>query len=270
MSFDPEAEQQVDFGRYGRLLAARWWLPVLGLVVGAIIGYLLTVGGTQRYKATATLYLGQPYTASGNVQLQGAQTNPSTVRQIAHAEIVVQKVAKQCDAKPSDFRGGISTQNVAGNIAKNGQTPLVTVSVGSTKRHVASCAANALAAEVVDRVSPFANQKINNFSAQVTNYQRQIASFNAALSSSQLSVTDKLIIQSRLAQAQQDMLTTSQLLLQAKVMEKPSVLTGAAAQKVTARSKRNSLVVAALIGLIVGGLAALVWDGVAARLARRA
>ena len=29
--FDPEAEQEVDFGRYRRLLAARWWLPAAGL-----------------------------------------------------------------------------------------------------------------------------------------------------------------------------------------------------------------------------------------------
>jgi hypothetical protein len=46
------------------------------------------------------------------------------------------------------------------------------------------------------------------------------------------------------------------------------VLTGAAAQKVTARSRRNTVVVAALIGLILGALAALMWDGVASRLRR--
>src|SRR6266480_3549936 len=124
-SFDPEAEQEVDFGRYWRLLAARWWLVAAGFVVGAVIGYALALGGSQQFKATATLYLGQPYSASGNVQLQAAQTNPSTVRLIAHAEIVVQKVAAQCKAKPGDIRGKISTQTIAGNIAKNGQTPLV-------------------------------------------------------------------------------------------------------------------------------------------------
>src|SRR5881392_2405154 len=143
--FDPEAEQEVDFGRYGRLLVARWWLPVLGLVVGAVVGYALALGGNQQFKATATLYLGQPYSASGNVQLQAAQTNPSTVRQIAHSEIVIDKVAAQCKAKPCDLRGGISTQTVAGNIAKNGQTPLVTVSVQAKKRRLATCTANALA-----------------------------------------------------------------------------------------------------------------------------
>src|SRR3954470_19270161 len=128
-SFDREAEQEVDFGRYMRLLGARWWLLAAGLVVGGVIGYAVSLGGSQRFKATATLYLGQPYSASGNVQLQAAQTNPSTVRQIAHAEVVVQKVAGECKTKPGEIRGGISTQTVAGNIAKNGQTPLVTISV---------------------------------------------------------------------------------------------------------------------------------------------
>src|SRR3954451_22575227 len=109
-SFDREAEQEVDFGRSVRLLGARWWLVAAGLVVGAVIGYAISLGGTQQFKATATLYLGQPYSASGNVQLQAAQTNPSTVRQIAHAEIVLRKVAKECNAKPGDLRGGISTQ----------------------------------------------------------------------------------------------------------------------------------------------------------------
>ncbi|HZR95964.1 MAG TPA: Wzz/FepE/Etk N-terminal domain-containing protein [Gaiellaceae bacterium] len=267
-SFDREAEQEVDFGRYGRLLAARWWLPVLGLVLGAVVGYLVTVGGTQRFKATATLYLGQPYSASGNVQLQAAQTNPSTVRQIAHSELVVEKVARQCEAKPGDIRGGISTQNVAGNISKNGQTPLVTISVQAKRRRLVACSANGLADAVVANVSEFAGQKIKNFSAQITNDQLQINRINQSLSSPALSVSDKLILQQRLAQAEADRLTISQLLLQAKVVEKPSVLVRAAPQKITARSRRNSLVVAALVGLILGVLAALVWDGVAERVRR--
>src|SRR6478736_5631688 len=98
-SFDPEAEQEVDFGRYWRLLAARWWLVAAGLVAGAVIGYAISLGGNQQFKATATLYLGQPYSASGNVQLQAAQTNPSTVRPTAHAATLVQKVAAACKAK---------------------------------------------------------------------------------------------------------------------------------------------------------------------------
>jgi|SRR5690348_11483310 uncharacterized protein involved in exopolysaccharide biosynthesis len=267
--FDPEAEQEVDFGRYRRLLAARWWLPAAGLVLGAVIGYLVALGGSQVFKATATLYLGQPYSSSGNVQLQAAQTNPSTVRQIAHAESVIALVASQCKTKPGLFRGGISTQSVSGNIAKNGQTPLVTLTVQSAKRKVATCAANGLARSVVDKLGAFANQKIKNFRSQIEVFNRDITSIDAGLKDSGLGLTDKLVLQTRLTTDQQQKLTITQLLQQASIVEKPAILTGAHASRVTARSRRNAVVVAALIGLVLGAIVALMWDGVAAGWNRR-
>jgi uncharacterized protein involved in exopolysaccharide biosynthesis len=267
--FDPEAEQEVDFGRYRRLIAARWWVPAAGLVIGAVIGYLVALGGSQVFKATATLYLGQPYSASGTQQLQAAQTNPSTVKQIAHAESVVALAASQCKAKPALFRGGISTQSVAGNIAKNGQTPLVALTVQAKKRKVASCAANAISAVVVDKLSTYANQKLKNFKAQIATYNSDIKTINDALGNPSVSSTDKLILLQRLTNDQQNTLATSQLLSEANQVEKPYVLTGAHATRVTARSRRNSVVVAALIGLVIGGIVALMWDGVAAGWQRR-
>jgi capsular polysaccharide biosynthesis protein len=268
-SFDPEAEQEIDFGRYIRLLAVRWWLIVAGLILGAVIGYAVSLGGSQRYQATATLYLGQPYTASGNVQLQAAQTNPSTVRQIVHATTIVGQVATACKTKPATFKGGISTQTVSGNIAKNGQTPLVTVSVQAAKRKVATCTANALARLVVAKTSAFANQKINTFRQQVVAAERQETEINKALQSGGLSTTDQLLLQLRLGTEQQQQQTASQLLAQAKLVEAPSVLTAAAPNRITARSHRNTAVVAAIIGAIIGALAALLWDSVAAAAQRR-
>jgi uncharacterized protein involved in exopolysaccharide biosynthesis len=267
--FDPEAEQEVDFGRYRRLLAARWWLPAAGLVLGAVIGYLVALGGSQVFKATATLYLGQPYSSSGNVQLQAAQTNPSTVRQIAHADSVLALVASQCKTKPARFRGGISTQSVSGSIAKNGQTPLVTLTVQSSKRKVATCTANGLARTVIDKLSAFANQKIKNFRSQIEVFNRDITSIDAGLKDSSLSLTDKLVLQTRLTTDQTQKLTITQLLQQATIVEKPSILTSAHASRVTARSRRNAVVVAALIGLVLGAIVALMWDGVAAGWSRR-
>ena len=58
--FDPEAEQEVDFARYVRLLAVRWWLLAAGLVAGAVIGFLISLsGGNQVYSATATVLGGR-------------------------------------------------------------------------------------------------------------------------------------------------------------------------------------------------------------------
>jgi capsular polysaccharide biosynthesis protein len=268
-SFDPEAEQEIDFGRYVRLIAVRWWLVVAGLILGAVVGYAVSLGGGQRYQATATLYLGQPYSASGNVQLQAAQTNPSTVRVIAHATSVIGTVAASCKTKPGAFKGGISTQTVSGNISKNGQTPLVSLSVQSAKRKVATCAANGLARIVIDKSAAFANQKVATFAAQIKNDNKQIAVINQALESSATSSTDKLVLQLRLGTLEDARLSTAQLELQANKVEKPSILTGAAASRITARSHRNTAVVAAVIGAILGALAALLWDGIAAGYQRR-
>jgi len=268
-TFDPEAEQEVDFGRYRRLIVTRWWLVAAGLVLGAVVGYSVSLGGSQTFQATAIVYLGQPYTASGNVPLQSAQTNPSTVRAIVHAESILVSVASACKAKPADFRGGISTQAIAGNIAKNGQTAEVSISVQSSRRRLASCAANALARAVVDKTSGFPNQKIANFRKEISIDEKQVAIINQALERGGLSATDQLLLQLRLATTQQDQLSTNQLLLQATQVEAPKILTGATAQRVTARSRRNTVVVAALIGLILGAIAALMWDGVAAGMSRR-
>jgi hypothetical protein len=269
VSHDPEAEQEVDFSKYWRLLAARWWVPIGGLVLGAIVGYAVALGGAQRFSASATIYLGQPYTASGNVALQALQTNPSSVSTVAHSLAVDQRVAALCKAKAGSFRPGISTKPIAGSIAKNGQNPLISLGVQSARKKVASCAANELAKQVVMRISAYALEKIASFRAQLSEENRGITALNAALSDPNVTTTDKLLLQVQLNSAQSDLSTTTQLLHQATAVEQPSVFTPASAARVTARSKRNSVVVAGLIGLVLGGLAALFWDRAAALVARR-
>ena len=51
-----DAEQEVDFGRYWRVIASRWWLVVGGLVVGLIIGYLVALGTNLALLDAGTIY----------------------------------------------------------------------------------------------------------------------------------------------------------------------------------------------------------------------
>ncbi len=69
----------------------------------------------------------------------------------------------------------------------------------------------------------------------------------------------------QLGEVLDDQLQAKQLLIQAQEVERPQVLTRAAAVKTTARSRRNSVVVAAFLGLILGLIAALVWEPLARR-----
>ena len=272
--FDPEAEQEVDFAKYVRLLAVRWWLLLAGVVVGAVIGYLISLGGNQVYSATATLYLGQPYSASGNIALLNAQTNPGNVASIVQAASVQGAVAKLCRANASEFRKGISSQaaaNSSSSSTKSGQNqaPLVHITVQAKKAKVAACAANQLAKVAVASLGTFAERKIANFRQQIAFDNDAIKTIQQAVSNPGISSTDKLILQTNLRSDQQDKLTATQLLLQATQVEKPRLLTAAAAQKITARSRRNTVVISALIGLILGAIAALLWDSVVPRLAPR-
>jgi len=268
--FDPEAEQEVDFARYVQLLGVRWWLLAAGLVAGAVIGYLVSLGGTQVYKAPANLYLGQPYTAAGGSPALGVQTNPATVSQIVHSALVDGIVAHKCKTTAPKFRKGISTAAVSGSsVPKTNTNPLVTVTVQTRRAKVAECAANGLANEVVRRVGKYADGKIANLEAEIAADKSAIALIQHTLSNSDISVTNKLLLQLSLKTNQQDLISATQFLQQAKQIERPSVLTGATAQKITARSRRNTVVVGALIGLILGALAALLWDTVVPRLTPR-
>jgi hypothetical protein len=271
--FDPEAEQEVDFARYVRLLGARWWLLAAGLVVGAVIGYLVSLGGNQVYQATATVYLGQPYSPSGGSPVNTPATNPGAVGAVVQSRSVQNTVANQCKTTAAVFRKGISTAAAAGNSnsssAKSGAAinPLVKVSVQSKRGKVAACAANGLAREVVAKIGTYPAQTIKTLEAHIAFDNDDIKTIQAAIADPSISSTDKLILQQSLRSDQLDRTTNSQLLLLAKNVESPSVLTSAAAQKITARSRRNTVVIGALIGLILGAIAALLWDSVVPRLA---
>ena len=69
----------------------------------------------------------------------------------------------------------------------------------------------------------------------------------------------------RRAAIQDDLFESQQLLNLAESVESSRVVEPAAASKTTARSSRSSLLVGALIGLILGAIAALVVDPIAAR-----
>ncbi len=271
--FDPEAEQEVDFARYGRMLARRWWLVAVGVVAGAVIGYLVSLGGTKLYSATATIYLGQPYGAGGSNTVISIQTNPSAVGQIASAQAVDDKVATQCKTTAAAFRKGISVQKVATASTQTKATaqvnPLVTLTVQAVKGKVATCAANGLARAAVAGLGAYPKAKINQYRSQLAYDTSEIKRLSAAMENPAIATTDKLVLETTLRNDQQDRQTFSGLLLQAIYVERPQLTIPAAPHQVSAQSPRNTVVIAAIIGLILGVLGALLWDRVMPRLSSR-
>jgi hypothetical protein len=273
---DLDAERDVDLSRHWGSITRHWWLPLGGLAAGIIIGYLISLGGAQVYKAKAVVYLGQPL-SQGGVQVQSQATNPSTVKEIVTAESTIRRVARDSGLRPDQLRGRISTQAVAGNISRLGQNPLVAILVTGHARRPVARAANDLARAVVfsDALASYSKTKIQNLQQQVDQEKIALATLNRNLKAQQsalgngsnLSTSERLIALGQLNGLQQQLLTTTdqlttnqQQLALAKDVEAPQITTLAAATKTTARSRRNTVLVAGLIGLILGIIAALVYD----------
>jgi hypothetical protein len=290
---DLDAEQDVELRRYWSAVAARWWLPILGLLAGIIGGYALALGSGDVYRAEATLYLGQPFTPNGGAPVPGLATNPSTVNEIVHNEKVLRDVAERSGMNLSKLRANVSSRQVsppAGRRAVVGTTPLIEVSVTGQNARTTARAANLLAETVVEDVSPYVEDKIAAIRERIDADERELAEserrldvtqseLDALLRNRSLGATERLIgvttfnatigsLVERRGLVTQDLLEAKQALSLAENVEQPSVVEEAAARKTTARSVGRAVVVGALIGLVLGILAAILWQPAEARLRR--
>lgn len=282
-----EDEQEVDLSSAWQRLKLRWWLPVGGLVVGAIIGIALAASAASVWRAQTIIYLGQPFAPLGGGQIQSLATNPRTVNEIVHSETALKAASARSGIPMSRLRSAISTKEIVETGQLRGVNPLVEITVkGSGKRKV-ELAADALARRVTGRVSVYVAQKIDLLDSQVATAQTQLDEANARIRAAQsqqatvladrsIPLDQRLLLTANLnsvittadarrAALQESLAESQQLLNLAQDVESSRVVEPAGASKTTARSSRSSLLVGALIGLILGTIAALLVDPIAAR-----
>jgi uncharacterized protein involved in exopolysaccharide biosynthesis len=273
MSSDFE-EREVDLGRWKRAVVKLWWLPVLGLVIGAIVGVLFSFRGGTNYKASALISLGQP-TSPGGALVNGFGTNPRAVSQIVSAAAVQAQAADKADMRPGALRGHVSVAQV-GSATGAGSTrsaPLISLTVTGTHPLNTAAAANALADVIVEKTTaPYVGVKKRTFQQTLNNVNDQIALINKRLaviaaaekSAKNLDPLQQLVVisqednaETRLGNliAQQE--TLQQQLAFAKEVESAKVVVAAKAQKAAAHSRNTSLVIGALIGLLIGCIVAI-------------
>jgi hypothetical protein len=284
---DPDAEREVDLRSVWERIAARWWLPVLGLVLGAVVGFALALGGGKVYEAETLVAMGQPFSPNGGAPVQSFLTNARAVSEIVRSESALEQAARAADLPARALRGNVSSAIVgaSGPGARPTGAPLVTIKVIAAQPLKAERAADTLAQEVIERTSAkYVDTKIEAFNDQLESIQEQlntlvprIAQLEQAVNERGLSSLDKLVLVSSLdnAQARRGQLLdlqsdVQQQLALAENVEKAQVVEPAAAVKTTARSGRNGALVGALLGLLVGCVAALLADPFLARRARTA
>lgn len=273
-----DAEREVDLARWRRAVVALWWLPVAGLVLGAVVGVVYSFRGGTNYKATALISLGQPVSPGGAL-VNGFGTNPRAVSQIVSGASYQAQAADKADMRASALRGHVSVAQV-GTATGAGVTraaPLISLTVTGAHGKNVAAAANELAQIVVAKTTaPYVGLKISTFETTLKSVNTQLDVVKAELATVQralkaaknLDPFQQLVIVSQEdnAETRQGNLIAQQETLQqqlafAKTVESADIIEKAAAVKASAHSRKASLVVGALIGLILGAILAIAGEG---------
>jgi hypothetical protein len=284
---DLDGEQEVDLASAWQRIMLRWWLPVAGAVVGAVVGLALALSGGEVWRAETIVYLGQPFAPLGGGQIQSLATNPRTVGEVVRSEAAIQAAAEATGIPASQLRSSISTKELTAVGQARGINPLMEISVKATKRAKSEAAADALAERVVADVSTYVSEKIELLNRQVEVSEGQLAAVEARITQAQgqqddllgntsLAPVERLLLSQNLnavittadarrSALQDDLFEAGQLLNLARSVESSRVVEPARAVKTTARSTRTSFIVGALIGLVLGLVAALVAEPIVAR-----
>jgi len=280
---DLDAEREVDLRSAWTRISERWWLPLGGLVLGAVLGVLVSIGGGDVFRAEALVYLGQPFTPAGGGQLQSLQTNPKTVSEIVRSEAAIRTAATAADMQPGALRGNVTSTAVVqpGQVARN-FTPLVEIEVRGPTKVKAEKAVNSFAGTVVKQVVPYIEQKMLLLERQIEDDEQQLADIAARIATANrqqrlafadpsLSLGEKLLVsansnltlnaaESRRAAVNVSRNAAEQLLSLARNVELSRVVQPGVAVRTSATSRRNAATVGALVGLLLGALAAIVAD----------
>ncbi len=284
---DPDAEQEVDLRSAWARIVAHWWLPLGGLVAGAIVGILLALGSGATYEARALLYLGQPFTTAGGGQIQSLATNPRTVGEIVRSEAALRAASRQSGIPIGRLRGNVTSAAIASTGQSRLTTPLAEIRVTGGRPARVADAANALAERVLASTGDYVNEKIDVLNDQITALNEELEQIDLRVdrandqlqtifANEQLGLSERLILttninstigfnEQRRGTVQTELLQARQLLSLAERVEQGRVVEPAVAADASAQSGRNAALVGALIGLLLGCAAALLADRLPAR-----
>jgi uncharacterized protein involved in exopolysaccharide biosynthesis len=275
---DPEAEREIDLRRIWDGIRTYWWIVVVGVVGGIVLGMLYSLSGSAVYTASAIIAPGQAFNPGGNQPVQTYLTNLNAINDIATSQTTLTQAAAKIGASPSQLRGKVSVSGVTplgAETTSPRSTVLIEITARANKRKRAEDAANAVATIVKNRTtSRYVRQslsaydvRINNYNARLKTLQDKITSLTEALKQPGLSLNEQLLLNLQLDNAQAtmgqttDSLTTAQQQrILAEDVQLTKVIQKATASKSTARSRRTAVLVGALLGLIVGIVVAIVVD----------
>jgi hypothetical protein len=290
---------EVRVTEYFRRALRRWYVIVFSVAAAVLLVFLHGVSGaTKQSAATASVYLGQPFTPGGASVINSTPlSNPSISIQYVTSPRQIAAAAKAAGIDRHSLRSHVSVlasggaASAAGKAATGGGPPTISINVeGPWTAAKAQTAANTLAQSLID----FGNRYTSLKTALVANrvkmeksqlatmlaVQKQARKSIATIAASNADALSKVAAESPFvtdlstAADQIGMLTVNLTndqvaLVATKDIESAQFISQATGRKVSATTRRNSLVIAAMVGLIVGVGLALAWEALSMR-SRRA
>jgi hypothetical protein len=278
---DIDAEQEIDLGRIWRAALTRWWLPVIGFVVGAIIGLLVSLGGGRQWKATAEIYLGQPLSAAG-AQLSSPPTSLGLATAYINQLAQLKHAAKASGLTVAQLNGALTVKPILGLTGtKIGQpAPLMLLSVTGPKKIGVQIAAEDLAKQIVREFQPYPQQKVSIIQSRLDQETTQIVDVNRRLKAAENAMstaakaggnnqdvinwsTIVATLSNERFASQSDITSAKQQIAQAEGIESPRIVSHPESASQGGPSRRSGVIIGAIIGFIVGLLVAILWEPVA-------
>ena len=272
----------IDVGSWFSTLLRSWWI-ILGLVLlGGVVGGVVTMASPKEYSATSSVYIGQTTDANGNA-MAGLNSNSKAATQLLASQAVLNEAAGKSEVKISTSRLRKETTVVTPSSTVKTSTSvvnIVVITVTDTNKLRATAAANALAQVLVSRISPGVSGKIVLLEAQLASGQKQLAAANTRVLAAQTALmaiargggtpaeraaaSAPYVAVVQAAATEQEALASSNqktelMLFTAKQVEEPRVLHEAAVPD-SPSGPSMSLNVAAgvLVGFVIGIIVAFV------------
>ena len=296
VSVTPPAQPagEVRVTEYARRAARRWYVIVFAVIAAVLLVYLHGVSAaTKQSAASASVYLGQPFGPGGSSVLVGTPlSNPSISINYVTAPQQIDAAAKAAGIDRRSLRSHVSVlasggSGAAGKAVVAGGPPTIGINVEGpwTKRKVQT-AANSLGQSLVGFANRYTTKKASLIAQRIAIEKRQLATFTevekqahknlAIIDGSTAAPLQKVAAESPFVSNLEtaagqigsltENLTNDQVsLVAAHDIESASFISRASGHAVSAATRGHSLIIAAIIGLIVGTGLALAWESLRRR-----
>jgi capsular polysaccharide biosynthesis protein len=167
-----------DIGSWMTVLARNWWVVAGFIVLGVVVGALLTLTSPKEYTATSSVYIGQTTDANGT-PMAGLNSNARASTQLIASQAVLNEAAKRAGMgiTASRLRREVTVETPTQVVkTTTSAVNIVIINVTDTNKVRATAAANALAEVLLKRISGGVEEKIALLEAQLVQGRKALAS----------------------------------------------------------------------------------------------